>query len=494
MILPSLMLELNAFTWLSALRSRTGKKLTLASVPDSEWRTLRDRGFDAVWLMGVWKRSPRAKQSALKHAGLKAEYARALPGWIADDVAGSAYAVADYVLDPFLGPPKDLAAVRSKLNKLGLKLFVDFVPNHVACDHRWTLKSFDRFVRPTPSARRAHPERFFKPAGGVYLAHGRDPHFVPWTDTAQINAFSPDARAAMRRTLETIAGVADGVRCDMAMLLLSDIFKKTWGDCVSAPPKAEFWSDVLAPVKRQFPDFTVIAETYWGTGARLLALGFDAVYDKTLYDRFVEGDPEVIREYLRAAPEDQRPNLRFAENHDEPRMVAKFGRDRALAVQAATLTVPGLRLFHQDQEKGFLNRVPVQLKRFAAEAEDAVVFRATGRLLNFLRLPAPAGGRWHLLEPQPAWPGSAAHRNILAWIWTRGEDFALVAVNYGSERGSARLRLPASCGGGIRQLRDWADDAVYERQGAEMTGEGLYVDLAPWKYHLFAPPRSPISA
>ncbi len=487
MVHPALILELNAFTWLSALRSRTGRKLTLATVPDSEWRSIRDRGFDAVWLMGVWKRSPKAKQSALKHSELKTEYARVLPGWIPDDVGGSAYAVADYVLDPFLGPPKDLAAVRGKLNALGLKLIVDFVPNHVACDHRWTLKYSDRFVRPTPAARRTNPERFFKPAGGVYLAHGRDPYFTPWTDTAQVNAFSPDARAAMRRTLEAIARVADGVRCDMAMLMISDIFKKTWGDCVPAPPPTEFWDDVLAPVKRQFAGFTAVAEVYWGMGQKLLSLGFDAVYDKALYDRFAEADAGRICEYLHDAQEDQERQVRFVENHDEPRMVAMFGRDRGLAAQAATLTLPGVKLFHQDQEKGFLRRIPVQLKRFFEEPEDAAVFRATGRLLNFIKHPAFRGGRWHLLHPHPGWPESTAHRNLIAWVWTRGSDFALAVVNYGPQRAAGRLQLPESCGGGRKRLRDWADDAVYEREGSELTGEGLYVDLPPWKYHLLAP-------
>lgn len=485
---PSRILQLNAFTWLSALRSRTGRKLTLASIPDAEWKAVRERGFDAVWLMGVWKRSPKALQGALQSPGLKLEYDRVIPGWIPDDVAGSAYAIADYAVDPYLGLPKELAALRLRLNRHGLKLLVDFVPNHTACDHRWTLKSFDRFVRPTPSARRAHPERFYKPFGGVYLAHGRDPHFAPWNDTAQINAFSPDARAAMRRALASIARVADGVRCDMAMLVLNDVFKKTWGDCVSAPPAAEFWDDVLAPVKKEHPDFFAMAEVYWGMGPRLLELGFDAVYDKALYDRFVEGSADAIRHYLHDSQENQSRQVRFVENHDEARMVTKFGRPRALAAQAATLTLPGIRLVHQDQASGFLQHVPVQLRRFTPGPEDTVVFRATGRLLNFLKHPAFQGGRWHLIDPHPAWPGSTAHRNVLAWVWTRGADFALTAVNYGPETAAARLRLPiAAAGTGAKRLRDWTDDAVYEREGSELGGEGLYVELQPWKYHLLAP-------
>lgn len=488
-----ILLELNAFTWVSRLREKYGSKLTLASVPAEEWMRIKERGFDAVWLMGVWKRSPKARQNAFRYPELKAEFTRVLPDWTAEDVGGSAYAIFDYKLDPCLGPPGDLARVKAALNGLGLRLILDFVSNHVAFDHPWTLKHPEYLVRPTPAARREHPEWFFKPAGGVYLAYGRDPFFSPWSDTAQINAFGAEARAAMRRILERIAEVADGVRCDMAMLVLSDVFKKTWGACVtdtSAPVPGEFWDDVLAPVKRQHPDFIAIAECYWNMGQKLLSIGFDAVYDKTLYDRLIEGEPARVREHLHDAEEDQRLQVRFVENHDEPRMRTAFGSvEKALAAQAVTMTVPGVKLVHQDQEAAFKERVPVQINRFKPDPEDAAVRRATLDLWDFLKHPAlHDGGRWHLLNPHEAWPGSTVHPKILCWIWTRGQDFAFVAVNFSPEPASARIRLPESCllGPAIR-LKDWADGSIYERQSAELAGEGLYVGLAPWQYHLLAP-------
>lgn len=490
-------LELNAFTWLSALRREHGPKLTLASVPDAEWRTVRDRGFEAVWLMGVWKRSPKARLHALKFAELNADYARVLPGWTPDDVGGSAYAIHEYRLDPFLGGPSDLERVRERLNAAGLKLILDFVPNHVAFDHPWTIQHPDRFIRPTPTARREHPERFFKPAGGAYLAHGRDPYFYPWTDTAQIDAFSAEARWAMRDTLERIALVADGVRCDMAMLALNDVFKKTWGSCAPAAPPAEFWDDVLLPVKQKHPRFIAIAEVYWNLGQKLLSLGFDAVYDKSLYDRFVEGDASKVREYLHDPVEDQERQFRFVENHDEARLFRAFGRERGLAAQASTLTLPGWKLVHQDQEAGLPDRVPVQLKRFASPGPgtgDADARSALERVLRFGSGPVIEGGRWHLLQPHEAWSGAAAHRNVLAWIWVRGAEFRLVAVNYGPGVAEARLRLPeAVLRGPEIVLRDDATDLSYPRLSAALRSEGLYIRLEPWRYHLFrgAEPAGP---
>lgn len=493
MISNPLLLELNAFTWMSGLKARYGSKLTLATIPDSEWRAIRERGFDAVWLMGIWKRSPRARQMALNIPELKTEYNRILPGWIPEHVGGSAYAIYDYTPDAFLGSWKDLAKLKAAMNQAGLRLILDFVPNHLALDHRWTLRHPDRLVRPTPTARRKHPEWFFKPAQGVFLAHGRDPNFSPWSDTVQINAFSADARKAMRQVLENIAEVSDGVRCDMAMLEVSDIFKKTWGDCVSSPasaPKKEFWEDVLLPVKANFPEFKAIAECYWGMGQKLLSLGFDAVYDKMLYDRLLEGNVGKIRERLHDSQRDQETQLRFVENHDELRATAAFGREKALAAQAVTFTLPGLRLFHQDQERGLRDRVPVQLKTFFRGPTDEPFQDATRSLLEFARQPVFHGGRWRVIAPHEAWPGSADHRSILSWIWTRGRDFVLVAVNFAPDRGIARLRLPEdSLPAETVTFRDHADGALYERQAAEMTGEGLYVDLGPWKYHLLAPAK-----
>lgn len=489
----ALLLELNAFTWLSAMKRKHGRRTTLATVPDAEWDAVHGRGFDAVWLMGVWKRSPRARLHAFRFPELKADFARVLPGWTEDDVAGSAYAILDYRLDPYLGAPADLARVRKKLNDRGLKLILDFVPNHMAFDHPWTLKHPDRLVRPVPTERRAHPERFYKPAGGAFLAHGRDPHFGPWTDTVQVNAFSPDARSSLRAILERIAGVADGVRCDMAMLVLNDVFQKTWGPCVPAAPPAEFWTEVLRPVKLRYPGFTAIAEVYWGLGQKLLSLGFDYIYDKTLYDRFLEGDTRRIREYLHDTSADQELQLRFAENHDEPRLTRAFGgAGRGLAAQAAILTLPGLKLVHQDQDAALTERVPVQLRSFAdpaslsAEPDRAQAREALDQVLAFAGGPVTEGGAWHLISSHEAWPGSDAHRNVLAWVWTRGREFRLIAVNYGPAESQARLTVPeAGLHDAQLELLDLRGGRRYRYGSDEIRANGLYVRLEPWQYHLF---------
>ncbi len=68
------------------------------------------------------------------------------------------------------------------------------------------------------------------------LAHGRDPYFPPWPDVVQLDAFSPVMRAATADVLGGIAGQCDGIRCDMAMLMINRIFGTTWGSRAGPEP------------------------------------------------------------------------------------------------------------------------------------------------------------------------------------------------------------------------------------------------------------------
>ena len=88
----------------------------------------------------------------------------------------------------------------------------------------------------------------------------------------------------MMKELLTIAGQCDGVRCDMAMLILPEVFERTWGR--QAQP---FWPVAITAVREKFPDFLFMAEVYWDMEWTLQQQGFDYTYDKRLYDRLREG-------------------------------------------------------------------------------------------------------------------------------------------------------------------------------------------------------------
>ncbi|HEY1409425.1 MAG TPA: alpha-amylase family glycosyl hydrolase, partial [Promineifilum sp.] len=227
--------EINTWLWLRELSGRYGESITLASVPAGEWDSLAEYGFDAVWLMGVWERSPLGLELALEVDALQKALTRAVPDWTPADVVGSPYCIRDYIVDPALGGPAGLAAARQELAARGMALILDFVSNHVAPDHAWVTEHPDYFIRGTAGDLAAEPGDYYK-TGEVIVALGRDPNFPPWPDVAQLNAFSPELRRAAIDTLRAIAWQCDGVRCDMAMLMTGQVFGRSWGERAGPPP------------------------------------------------------------------------------------------------------------------------------------------------------------------------------------------------------------------------------------------------------------------
>src|ERR1051325_556035 len=332
--------EINTWVWLNALSRARRQAIDLANVPDDELARIADHRFDAVWLMGVWQRSVGARAVSRSVPGLLDEYRRALPDYTIDDVVGSPYAVAQYRVDPALGGDEGLALLRQRLARLGLRLILDFVPNHLAIDHRWITEAPQRLLQGDEHAIASAPQNWFRRDNRIF-AYGRDPYFDGWSDTVQIDYRRADSRSAMRETLMAVAERADGARCDMAMLEIHDIFLRTWGGAFDEPG-AEFWPEAIAFVKKRHPDFLTMAEVYWDLEWMLQQQGFDYTYDKRLYDRLVHGDAGSARGHLRGDFAFQRRLVRFIENHDEPRAMASLGLARGRAAAVATLTLPGL--------------------------------------------------------------------------------------------------------------------------------------------------------
>jgi hypothetical protein len=481
------LLELNAFFFVSRMSEKYGRRMTLLTVPAEEWKVFADRGFDYLWLMGVWTRSPWARAHAAKEPNLCRAYDLILPDWKKEDVTGSPYAIYGYTLDPYLGAPQDLLAFKIKLNGLGLGLVLDFVPNHLAIDHPWTLERPEVFVSCRPETLRAHPDWAFITPDGKKIAHGRDPYFPPWIDTAQINFWSPAAREAWRAQLLDLAKVADGVRCDMAMLGINDVFQKVWGEHIQeARPETEFWSEVIPEVKKVAPHFIFIAEVYWDLDWPLQQLGFDFTYDKRLYDRMFFDSSVSVRDHLRAEPDYRDKCLRFIENHDEERATVNFGKKKSVAAGMITATVPGLRFFHDGQLEGRRIRTPIHLRREPHEPADPVISDAYRRLLHFTKGSVTRYGDWILLETKSAWEKNETHHAILAWLWGEGQHWKLVVINYSLIRAQAFVCLPEFLNRKFFiQFRDALADKTYDRTGQELSEKGLYVDLGPWQAHLF---------
>jgi hypothetical protein len=475
--------ELNTAAWLHDIAARTGRATTLAEVPDDEWDRVTPTGVDAVWLMGVWRRSAEGVRLALESQSHLADFHAALPDFTPSDVIGSAYSIAGYEVDPLFGGTSGLTAARRALADRGARLIVDFVPNHVAPDHPWLSTHPEYFVRGDASdIERALSD--FLAVGDAVIARGRDPYFPPWPDVAQLDAFAPGLRRAAIDTLVEIGNLADGVRCDMAMLMINDVFRRTWGDRVGPAPESEYWTEVTSGVRAVHPEMLFIAEAYWDLEWQLQQLGFDYCYDKRLYDRLVHANPEEIRGHMRADLDYQQHLIRFTENHDEPRAASELapGQSRAAAVVIAT--VPGATMWHEGQFEGWLVHVPVLLGRRPTEYDDGDLRAFHLHLIEAAH--TVRRGEWAMCEAT-GWPDNPSWAQLLAWSWTDGERRALVVVNYADAPASAMIHPPwDDLAERVWRLDDLLTGDTYERGGDDVSINGLYVALSNWGTHVLA--------
>ena len=476
--------EINTWVWLSELGQRYGRNVDLSSVPSAEWDAVAKHGFDAVWLMGVWERSPAGIEIANRDNTLLEDFRRALPDFRCSDNVGSPYCVRRYEVDQHLGGPEALAIARQELAGRGMKLVLDFVPNHVAPDHDWVRQHPDYFVQGNVDDLRLAPDSFFAAEGKIF-ACGRDPSFPSWRDVLQLNAFHPDLRRATIEVVSSIAGQCDGVRCDMAMLLLNGIFERTWAGRVGQRPATEYWVDVIPTIKQSFPNFLFIAEAYWDLEWELQQEGFDFCYDKTLYDRVGHNNAESVRLHLCADLAYQKKLLRFLENHDEPRAAAAFSPEKERAAAVITATLPGARLFHEGQLEGRKIRPPVFLGRRPQEVADEQLHAFYTKLLEGINNPVFRQGVWSLCTCK-GWPDNPSFQSLVSWSWVKDNDRRLIVVNPSDSVAQARVQVPwGELRGAAWRLTDFISGTNYDRNGDEMHSPGLYVELGPWNFNLF---------
>lgn len=479
--------QVNTRVRLSELSQALGRPATLDDVPDAELDRLAADGFDLVWFLGVWQTGEAARRVSASNEGWRAEYHRVLPDFRESDVCGSCFAIREYRVHADFGGDAALARLRGRLRQRGLRLILDFVPNHMAPDHPWVAEHPDWFVAGSWEKLASQPQNYAKVATGEgdrVLAYGRDPYFDGWPDTFQLNYGCFALQEAMLGELLRIAKQCDGVRCDMAMLVLPEVFERTWGI-----PSEPFWPRATGAVRSAVPGFLFLAEVYWDLEWTLQQQGFDYTYDKRLYDRLEHGAARPAREHLLAGLDFQDRLARFLENHDEPRAARTFGTgDRHRAAAATTFLAPGLRFLQHGQLDGWTTHVPMHLCRAPVEEDQPELRAFYDALLAVLGDPAVHDGRWRLLGTRPAWDGNASHDALVAFAWCeRGGALRwLVAVNLADHWSQAYLPLPGlDLEGRTVVLDDRLGPARYERDGDALGTEGLYLDVPPWAHHVF---------
>jgi len=474
---PSLY-QINTRVWLQRRSRQLGRLATLDDFPDTELDELAHLGFNWLYFLSVWQTGEVGRQVSQSNPQWLAEYQELLPDLQEADISGSGFAIANYTLNAKLGEMAALTRLRDRLQQRGLKLMLDFVPNHTAIDHPWVQTHPDYYVYGTAEQLRQQPQNYIKlnlPQGETILAYGRDPYFDGWPDTLQLNYGNPALQTALLKELQQISQWCDGLRCDMAMLVLPEIFEKTWGIRTTA-----FWPEAIAQVRAQQPHFIFMAEVYWDLEWTLQQQGFDYTYDKRLYDRLRMPHARPIREHFWADLTYQQKSTRFLENHDEPRAAATFPAGIYEAAAILTFFCPGLRFFHEGQLQGWAKKVSVHLERAPEQETNQLLQKFYLQILQALRLSLFHDGDWGLLECQSAWASNWTWDCFIAFGWQDQDgNRAIAVVNYADHQSQCYVNLP------------WPDHKYQARDLMGMVGDRhidqsqIYIDLPAWGYHLW---------
>ncbi len=470
---------------MTELSQHLGRRATLDDIPTAALEALATKGFDWIWLLSVWQTGTGAQEASRTNPQWRHDFEETLPDLTDSDIAGSGFAITAYTVHQDLGGDIALARLRGRLRRLGMNLMLDFVCNHMAIDHPWVHEHPDYLIRGSEDDLAREPQNYFRaPSADAsqIFAYGRDPYFAGWADTVQLNYGNPELQRAMAGELSRIANQCDGLRCDMAMLVLPEVFVRTWG--IEAQP---FWPTAIQRVRSDHPSFVFMAEVYWDLEWTLQQQGFNYCYDKRLYDRLHAGDALSVKGHLQAALEYQDHLARFLENHDEPRAAAVFPYDQHQAAAIITFLSPGLRFLHEGQFEGRLKRISPHLVRAPQEAINFDLAHFYESLLAVLRLPTVRDGRWWLLECLPAWDGNWTHDCVIAFGWERSaSERLIVVVNYSDHQSQARVSLPFANLMGNVHLQELIATQSYDRESGDLATNGLFVDLPAWGSHVFA--------
>ena len=162
---PSLF-QVNTRVRLTELTRALGRRATLDDLPDAELDGLAADGFDLVWFLGVWQTGEAARRVSRSKPEWLEEYRRALPDLREEDITGSPFAVREYRVHSDFGGDEALARLRERLRRRGLRLILDFVPNHVAPDHPWIAEHPEYFIHGSEEQLAAAPQNWTRRGTG----------------------------------------------------------------------------------------------------------------------------------------------------------------------------------------------------------------------------------------------------------------------------------------------------------------------------------------
>lgn len=478
------LLQVNTRVLLNELTRKLNRTATLDEIPDELIVGWSEAGFEWIYLLSVWQTGEVGRQISRSNHPWRKEFEETLDDLTESDIIGSGFAVTGYTVAGSLGGPDALQRFRNRIGMAGMRLMLDFVPNHMAPDHPWIQDHPDWFIRGTDQDISRAPENFTwvkRKHDELILAYGRDPYFSGWPDTVQLNYGNNHLQEAMKGELRQIVSQCDGLRCDMAMLQLPEVFRRTWK--VEIQP---FWTDAIRQIKERYPEFVMMGEVYWDLEWEMQQQGFDYTYDKRLYDRLRRWEATPVRDHLRAGVDYQQRLARFLENHDEQRVAEVFPWDAHQAAAILTFLTPGLKFFHDGEFQGKRVKISPHLGRGPVEKPNLLIEAFYSRLVRLLKREIFHLGEWSLLESRSAWEGNPTHANFIAFSWVYHDQKLFAIVNYASYQGQAQVEFPfTEAGGQDIYLHELFSDETYQRKGDDLLQHGLFADLQGWGFHLF---------
>ncbi len=483
------MMAKSTLVWLYQLSRGYGRDIrTIDDIPDEELDALASRGFNGLWLIGLWERS-QASAEIKRRCGNP-------------EAAPSAYSLFDYEIAGELGGWPALERLRERCAWRGIRLAADMVPNHTGIDSAWVRERPELFVQsevcPFPGYRfdggdlsgdgrvgiwledhyydRTDAAVVFKRldrgSGRVsYLYHGNDGTGLPWSDTAQIDFLRKDAREAVMERILHVARNFPIIRFDAAMIMARKHFRRLWypepgsgGDVPSRADRAlgsedfdrampeEFWREVVDLCAREAPDTLLLAEAFWMMeGYFVRTLGMHRVYNSAFMNMLKREENAKYRETIRNTQEFDKDILKrfvnFMNNPDEETAVAQFGRgDKYFGVCTMMATMPGLPMFGHGQLEGFEEKYGMEYRRaYRDEIPDrALVERHEREIFPLLKRRRLFSGVERFLLFDLVGPDGSVNENVFAYTNGDGAERALVAYNNSLSRAEGVLRDSAA--------------------------------------------------
>lgn len=400
------MMAKSTLVWLDQLSKKYNKDISrLDQIPDEELDELKDRGFNALWLIGLWERSPASKKIKVLCGNSDAE--------------ASAYSLKGYEISSRLGGWQALENLKTRSWERGIRLASDMVPNHTGIDSDWMMNHSDYFVQqsypPFPSYTFNGPNlsedpkvdiriedhyynrtdaavtfrRIDNTTGQVsYIFHGNDGTAMPWNDTAQLDFLNPTTREAVIQQILAVARNFHIIRFDAAMTLAKRHIQRLWypkpgtgGDVAGRIPYEmsdeefnrripnEFWREVVDRISQELPDTLLIAEAFWMMESFFVrTLGMHRVYNSAFMHMIKNQDNEKYRDMIKATiafdPEILKRYVNFMNNPDEDTAIAQFGdSDKYFGACTLLATMPGLPMFGHGQIEGFREKYGMEYQR-----------------------------------------------------------------------------------------------------------------------------------